>query len=286
MARTLGIAGIQMTVERGRDNTPAMLAHLDRAASLFPWAEVLFFSELCVCGLDPSRATPAPHPSMERFSDWARRHRKWLMPGSYYETDGTRTYNTAVVLAPDGTVAASHRKLFPWRPLEQCAAGDAFTVFDIPSRGRFGLCICYDQWFPEVARTLAWQGAEAVFCPTATVTPDRTQELVMARANAIANQMYWFNLNGTGGGGNGRSAFFDPEGRILQQVGEAEHVMTEIIDLDLVARTRRYGTVGQCQVWKSLRDFAGDFPVYRDERREGPIYRSLGPLTLARRIAE
>jgi predicted amidohydrolase len=45
--------------------------------------------------------------------------------------------------------------------------------------------ICYDGWFPEVARGLALAGAEVLLHPTLTTTADREEELVLARANAI-----------------------------------------------------------------------------------------------------
>ena len=128
-------------------------------------------------------------------------------------------------------------------------------------------------------------GAEAVFCPTATITPDRTQEMVMARANAIANQFYWFSLNGVGAGGIGQSVFVDPEGRILQQSGEGERLMTELIDLDLVSRVREYGTAGQCQVLKTFYGFKGQFPVYQEKKHRN-MFKSLGPVKLHRKITK
>lgn len=39
---------------------------------------------------------------------------------------------------------------------------------------------------------LAWMGAEAIFCPTATYTSDRTQEKILAQANAISNQLWFY----------------------------------------------------------------------------------------------
>ena len=108
----------------------------------------------------------------------------------------------------------------------------------------------------------------------------------MAQGNAIANQFYWFSLNGLGAGGIGRSVFIDPEGRILQRSGEGECTMTEIIDLDLVSRVRKYGTVGQCQVWKALGSFKGKFPVYQGRIPNGDVFKSLGPLKLHRKIGD
>ena len=43
--------------------------------------------------------------------------------------------------------------------------GAEFVVFDVPDVGRFGVSICYDMWFPETTRTLAWMGAEVICTP-------------------------------------------------------------------------------------------------------------------------
>jgi len=170
--------------------------------------------------------------------------------------------------------------------LERNDAGESFCVFDIPGKGRFGICICYDIWFPEVVRNLAWLGSEVVICPTGTYTSDRSQEIILAQANAISNQVYVLNVNGTGGGGVGRSIFVDPEGRVLQESGERETILTEVIDLDVVSRVREYGTLGLSQTWKDLRDFGGTFPMYSGDLRKGEIFHSLGPLKLHRKIGK
>jgi len=278
MGRLLGIAGIQMNVVRGQDNTAMMLKKMNAVNTLFPWVDIIFFSELCLNGLDMKLALPIANPSLEKLAKWAGENKKWVIPGSFYEKQENKIYNTAVVISAAGDVVARYRKIFPWQPLETSDPGEHFCVFDIPGKGRFGLCICYDQWFPELARTLALMGAEAVFCPTATSTPDRTQELIMAQANAIANQYYWFSLNGAGAGGIGRSLFVDPEGIILQDSGEGERIMTQVIDLNVVARVREYGTMGQCQVWKSFRDYKGKFTTYQESVAEIKGFNDIGPL--------
>ncbi|MCP4629044.1 MAG: carbon-nitrogen hydrolase family protein [bacterium] len=286
MARNLGVAGIQMTVVDEQDNTDAMLKKLNRVASLFPWVDIICFSELCISGPDMSLAMPIPNPSFDRFISWAQKNSKWLIPGSFYEKENDKIYNTALVISPEGEIVARYRKMFPWRPIEESEAGEEFCIFEIPGKGRFGLCICYDVWFPEVTRSLAWMGAEAVFCPTATYTSDRAQEMIMAQANAISNQLYFFNVNGLGVGGIGQSIFVDPEGRVLQTSGESEIIMTEVIDLDHTTRVREYGTMGQCQVWKALADFKGRFPVYQEDIHKGEIFKSIGPLKLHKKIGK
>jgi predicted amidohydrolase len=284
MARNLGVAGIQMNVIHGQDNTDEMLKKLNWTIALFPWVDIIFFSELCLSGLDLKLAIPIPNSSLDKIMAWAQKEEKWLIPGSFYEKEGAKIYNTSVVISPTGEIVARYRKIFPWRPLEATEAGKEFCVFDIPGKGRFGLCICYDVWFPEVSRNLGWMGAEAVFCPTATYSSDRPQEMILAQANAISNQLYFLNVNGLGVGGVGCSIFVDPQGRILQTSGESEIIMTEIIDLDLVSRVREYGTLGTSQLWKDLAHFKGDFPIYQGDIRRGEIFQSLGPHELHKKL--
>jgi formamidase len=274
-----------MEVAWGVDNSDAMMVNLNRVALLFPWVDIVIFSELCVCGIDINLAQPIPNKTLEKLAGWAQKEKKWLIPGSFYEKARDKVYNTAVVISPDGEIIAKYRKIFPWRPIEPGDAGDEFCIFDIPDKGRLGLCICYDAWFPEVARNLAWMGAEAIICPTATYTSDRSQELILAQANAISNQLYFFNVNGLGIGGVGRSIFVDPQGRVLQTSGATQIIMTEVVDLDVVARVREYGTLGTSQVWKDLAGFRGKFPMYAsDDIGQGEIFKNLGPSKLHPKI--
>jgi predicted amidohydrolase len=114
--------------------------------------------------------------------------------------------------------------------------------------------ICYDGWFPEVGRQLAWLGAEILIQPTLTTTTDRTQELVLAQANAIVNQAFVVNINAGGDLALGQSRIVDPEGHVISEAGEGEAGLTAVLDLDLAANTRRYGTAGLNRLWKQLEE--------------------------------
>jgi len=284
MARYVGIAGVQMEVVLEVDNSEAALKLLKTVASSFPWVDLVLFSELCVHGLNPFLKEPIPNPTIEKFCGWAHKEKKWLIPGSFFEKEGKKIFNTAVVISPQGKILAKYRKIFPWRPLEKTDSGDSFCVFDIPGKGRFGLCICYDQWFPEIVRTLTWMGAEAILHPTATTTSDRPQELILSQAQAIFNQVYFLSVNGVGAGGVGKSIFVDPEGHVLQVAGERETILTEVIDLDLVHRVREYGTLGLSQLWKDLRSFRNRFPIYQQGIHSGKAFKTLGDLKQHRKI--
>ena len=262
----------------------------------FPWINMVVYHELVVPALEQfvtpedkdwwkKNSGPVPGPQTDRLCSLARKTRQWIVPGSMWEIDDGKMYNTSVVISPDGDIVAKYRKMFPWLPYEAgTEAGDEFCVFEIPEVGRFGLCICYDMWFPEVARQLAWMGAEVIIQPTLTPTSDRPLELVMARANALFNQCYFVSVNGIGTWGGGRSTIIDPDGRILQEAGTSQTFMTEMIDLDHTTRTREYGTLGLGQTLKQLRDSGHTFPMYENGKLREGSFKNLGELVLHRNL--
>ena len=292
MTRLFGIAGVQMSViPWDADATVSKMA--DIAANIarnFPWVQMVIYHELVVPGLVQfvttenkdtwkKNAEPVPGPLSERLCALARKTGQWIVPGSMYEREGDKLYNTALVISPQGEIVAKYRKMFPWLPYESgTTPGEQFCTFDIPGAGRFGLCICYDMWFPEVARTLAWMGAEVILQPTLTPTSDRELELTMARANALFNQCYFISVNGIGTWGGGRSTMIDPDGRVLQEASANQTILTEIIDLDHVTRTREFGTLGLAQTLKQLRDAGHTFPLYKDGQLARGSFSQLGPL--------
>ena len=131
-------------------------------------------------------------------------------------------------------------------------------------------------------RTLAWMGAEVILQPTYTRTSDRAQELVLARANAITNQVYVVNPNIGALFGTGRSIITDPEGRVLAEGGTGEEFLTVFLDLDLVSATREHGTAGLNALWKQLRDAPPPFPPAVHGYAAGAVMRDLGPLGAVR----
>lgn len=185
----------------------------------------------------------------------------WLLPGSLVERADGDPFNTAVLLAPSGEIAGRYRKVFPWRPSEPYASGERFEVVDLPGLGRVGISICYDAWWPEVTRHLAWMGAEVVLNIVKTTTPDRKQELVLAQANAIVNQNFTVSVNTAGPIGRGRSIVVGPEGTPIASAGEAPELLVVELDLDAVARVRRDGTEGSVVPWRQFADDDAAVPL-------------------------
>jgi formamidase len=217
-------------------------------------------------------AVDVPGELTERLGALARETGLWLVPGSVYERVGGSVANTAVVLSPDGSLVATYRKCFPWQPYETTQPGTETVCFDIDGVGRFGLAICHDGAFPEIFRSLAWQGAEAIFQVTLTGTSDREAETVLARANAIVNQVAVVNVNAAAPVGNGRSLVVDPEGAVRYEAGVGEEVVTAVLDLEQVERVRERGSFGINRLWEEM-DRVGpglELPLYGGSYRPRP----------------
>ena len=281
------IAGIQMPVSAETENVTAMGKRLNHLMHRFPWVQMVLFSELAAFGPAPKHAQPLPGPAEAAFCEMAARHHVWLSPGTLFEQRADGIYNTAPVIAPTGAVIARYRKMFPFQPYESgVKPGSEFVVFDVPHVGRFGVSICYDMWFPETTRQLAALGAEVVLHPTMTDTIDRDVELPIARASAAINQCYFFDVNGVGDGGTGRSIIIGPSGHVIHEAGSGSELMPVEVDLDRVRRERERGIRGLGQTLKSFRDRLVDFPVYhRSEVTEAYLH-SLGPLVKPARRAD
>lgn len=277
------IAGIQMQLSATTSNLDKMYAKLASLMTRFPWVQMVVFSELAAFGPYPSHAQPLPGPAEHNFQRWAEQFKIWLIPGSLFEAAEGKIYNTTPIINPQGEVIERYRKQFPFLPFERgITAGDRFVVFDVPAVGRFGVSICYDMWFPETTRSLAALGAEVIIHPTFTDTIDRNAELTIARASAITNQCFFFDVNGLGDCGNGLSCVIDPAGRVLHQAGTLEEVFPLEINLEQVRHERQNGIMGLGQVLKSFRDRAVDFTVY-DRQVKQDYLDSLGPMQLRRR---
>jgi len=274
----LAIAALQLELS-GEDNVDLLLDEIDRTARRFPWVQMIVLGELNVTGPLTSFAVALPGDVENRFKDAARRNGVWLIPGSMFERHGGHIYNTASVIDPDGAVVLRYRKQFPFCPYEQgVSPGDSFAVFDVPGAGRVGLTICYDMWFPETVRTLAWMGAEIVVCPTMTNTIDRDVELAIARSNAATNQLYFVSVNAAGRYGVGQSIVVGPDGAVIHKAGSAREVIAVDLDCGLVRRVRERGMHGLGQTLKSFRDSKLAFPPYGGGRSE--FLDQLGPLKL------
>ncbi|HXU95245.1 MAG TPA: agmatine deiminase family protein [Candidatus Nitrosotalea sp.] len=191
-----------------------------------------------------------------------------------FEVDSSgKHYNTAVVIDADGSILGTYRKMhIPHDPFFY-----EKSYFDVGDTGyqvfrtqhiTFGVLICYDQWFPEAARTLALQGADLIFYPSAigyldgdTLSQDDwhySWENIQ-RSHAIANGIHVASINRVGRQDKinfwGASFVCDAFGRLIKRASETEEEVL-VAELDLsqnkriqegwgFMRNRLPGTYGQ-----------------------------------------
>ena len=276
------IAGIQMQLGHG-SNVEAMRHRVSLTMHLYPWVQMVMFSELAVFGPLLQHAQPLPGAVEEEFQTIARHHKIWLINGSMYERREGAIYNTTSIINPEGDVVGRYRKMFPFTPLEQgVQPGSDFFVWDIEGVGRFGILNCYDMWFPETSRTLTAMGAEVILHPVMTHTIDRDIDIAVSHATSAMMQCYVFDMNGLGAGGNGQSCVFDPSGRQLHRADATEQIIPIEIDMEQVRRSRERGIRGLGQMAKSFRDRPAEFPVYQ-KGFDASYLDSLGPVATPRR---
>jgi len=271
------VAGLQLPLEN-QNNLEQLAKEIRSTVKRFPWVDMVVLGELNAYGTDLKHAQSQNGEFEQHFQQLAKALGVWLIPGSYYENAMGGIYNTAPVIDPRGNIVARYRKMFPFFPYEKdVSCGQDFVVFEVPNVGKIGLMICYDQWFPEVSRNLAWMGAEVIICPTLTNTIDRPTELVLAKANATVNQCYFFNINPVGSLGYGQSIVLGPQGETIYQANVGREIIPVEIDFQRVREVRERGLHGLCQTLKSFRDQPIAFPVYQDRRNQG-AFSQLGEL--------
>lgn len=277
MARILSVALAQYPPITGADPVSQLHAQAEEIRSTSDNLDLVVFPEIHLCGdcdlaQDANRwlrdaAEPLDGPRVRALSDVAAGLGLWFVPGSIPELDADgRYYNTQVVFDPNGTLVVSYRKVFPWRPYETWSSGHEFKVFDMARTGRVGLSICYDAWFPESTRSVAWLGAEVVVNVVKTIGVDRKQERILAQANAIANQVFMLSVNAAGPIGMGGSIVCDPEGTVVGDLPTAEAGVIRVdLDLDAVTRVREVGTEGFNRMWSQMGtdDPVIDLPIYQ-----------------------
>jgi N-carbamoylputrescine amidase len=216
-------------------------------------------------------AEEIPGPTTKRLSEIAKELDVVIVASLFEKRAAGLYHNTAAIIDADGTFLGKYRKMhIPDDPLFY--EKFYFTPGDLGFRswktryGTIGVCVCWDQWFPETARLTALSGAEILFYPTAIgwhpsekaqygVRQHSSWETIQ-RAHAIANGCFVAVPNRVGheapDGGDGlefwgQSFVADPSGHIIGKASnDQEEVLIADIDLEQLDQQRTH--------WPFLRD--------------------------------
>ena len=225
-------------------------------------------------------AEPVPGPSTEILCALAKELGVVIVASLFEKRAPGLYHNTAAIIDADGAFLGKYRKMhIPDDPLFYekfyFTPGDlGFRAWDTKF-GRIGVCVCWDQWYPEAARLTALCGAQILFYPTAIGWHPSEKEKygerhhssweTVQRGHAIANGCYVAAPNRVGletlassgretpAGADdgiefwGQSFICDPSGMILDKApADSDAVLVAEIDLDAVDTQRTH--------WPFLRD--------------------------------
>lgn len=194
------------------------------------------------------------HPSVVAMQALASKLQV-AIPTSFFERDGHHYYNTLAMIGPDGEIMGTYRKShipdgpgyeekYYFRP-----GNDGFKVWNAFGT-RFGVGICWDQWYPECARVMALMGAELLFYPTAIGSEPYDADLDTSRmwrramgGHAVSNCMPVIAANRIGVENGqtfyGHSFITDEWGDYLAEYGSGETgVLIATLDLARAAKHR------------------------------------------------
>ncbi len=269
---TIRVVGLQMAcgkdVSQNLEQTVEQIARASESGANVVCLQELFSSRYPCQAEDHSQfelSEPVPGPTTRLLGQLAAKH-EIVIVGSLFERRAAGLYhNTAIVFDADGSQIGMYRKMhIPDDPYYYekfyFTPGDLGFQSFATRFGRVGVCVCWDQWFPEAARLTALAGAQLLVFPTAIgwLHDEKSQYgesqtvawETMIRSHAIANGVYAVAVNRVGVEDNlefwGNSFVADPYGQIL---AKAEH-QPQLISADCslstidVARTH----------WPFLRD--------------------------------
>jgi beta-ureidopropionase len=208
--------------------------------------------------IDPAHlelAEPIPGPSTRAIGEAARANNVYVVFPLFEKGKDGNLYNTAAFIGPDGEVQGLYRKnSIPLVKMREIVGIEkyyfrpgnlGYPVFPTALGVNVGVTICYERHFPEGARSLALNGADVIFFPTATAGGRDIWELEI-RAHGVANLLWCGGVNRVGadqGGSDtafyGSSFFGDPAGRVVASAGDnREEIVHTEIDTELNATLR------------------------------------------------
>jgi len=251
------IALIQMPVTENKAQNLAYAAQeVARCAAM--GARVIALPEMFMCPYQNDWfvrfAEPAGGETHTAMARMASENGIWLVGGSVPEADGGCIYNTSYVFGPDGAQVVRHRKMHLFDI--DVAGGQYFKESDTFTPGSdvttfeaegvvFGLSICFDIRFPELARLAAMAGAQVLVTPGAfNMTTGPMHWELAFRQRAVDNQFFTVAISPARDENGpyvayGHSMVCSPWGKVMESLGHEAGSIVLDLDIEEVARVRQ-----------------------------------------------
>lgn len=215
-------------------------------------ANLVVFPEAAMANFgDPSEiltgvAEPIEGQFVLSLRDLARTYHIGIVAGFFESSvDANKVYNSLVVINEKGEIKDCYRKIhlydaFGYRESDRFLAGDGATAVFEQSGMMLGAMTCYDLRFPELARHLAFQGAEAIILSAAWFAgPLKDMHFeTLLRARAIENNVYMLSAVQVGPRNAGASMVVDPMGVVQASLAETEGVLVSELSSERVEAVR------------------------------------------------
>lgn len=249
----VALAQINCKVGDKKYNIEKMVKHIKKAKK--EDANLIVFPELSLTGyivrdLAYELAEPIKGPSVHLLEEVAKKEKLYIVFGMIERSEKAHAvlYNTAVILGPEGFVGKYHKMYLPTHSVFEekryFRPGYQAPVFDTDI-GKVGLMVCYDIFFPELARMLRLNGSQLIICISASPAVRRKFFEVLTVARAMENTTYvaFVNLAGIEDGLQfwGGSRLIAPNGNIISQAKyDEEDQVTGSIDYADLKRTETF----------------------------------------------
>ena len=185
-------------------------------------------------------AEPCDGPYIKHFQQLSNELDIWLVLG-FLEADRGSTYNTAILIDPDGGISGKYRKTHFAQGYRNGTAlkenpvgytrGSDYPVFQVDST-KVGLMICYDRRVAKVARSLAENGAELIINPAYGIMGDKNRRFVADRAKENGVPVLFVHPRQT--------LFSDQNGEISTDIRPVEDAV-HVLDITVPHKEKQHG---------------------------------------------
>jgi N-carbamoylputrescine amidase len=260
----LRIAGIQM------HSTNDLEKNLEKATSLLKvavdrGAKIVCYNELFNTPWFPFDVNDAHFklaetksgPTITAMKAAAKKNNVTLICPIFEKAGNDSYFNTAFVIGNTGRIIGKYQKvhvpqILYWEEKHYFDTGETgFKVFN--SNGvKFGILICWDNFFPEAARIMALKGAQILFCPTAAAFASHNKWETAIRANSMVNGVYSLRVNRIGRENElltfyGKSFCAGPDGNLFDEPsGSQDGVVLVDINVKEIKRVQK--------IWSFFKD--------------------------------